>query len=120
MFTSKTLRQVFDKTKGHCHFCGDPVVFEKYGLKNFDDALGVWEADHVIQRGKGGNKHADNCLPACYRCNHLRWHRTGDNIRELLYLGLVAKDEILKKSDIGQKIEILKNKRMESNKKRRR
>jgi hypothetical protein len=25
------LRQVFEKTSGHCHFCGDPLEFDRRG-----------------------------------------------------------------------------------------
>ncbi len=34
---------------------------------------GHWEADHVIQRGKGGYNGIANYLPACTECNRLRW-----------------------------------------------
>ena len=63
--TTKKLQQIFDHTKGHCHFCGDKLVFEKYGLRK--DENGTWEADHIIQKGRGGSHNPDNCLPACYR-----------------------------------------------------
>jgi len=42
-----------DRTEGHCHFCGDGLVFEKYGVNDINNLDGAWEADHVIQRGKG-------------------------------------------------------------------
>lgn len=114
------LRAVYDKTSGHCHFCGDGLVFEKYGVKDINDLDGAWEADHVIQRGKGGSKDLEHCLPTCVRCNRLRWHRDGDNLRELILLGLVAFDEVKKKSATGKKIQELKAKRIEANIKRRR
>lgn len=120
MFTNKILKEIYNKTNGCCHFCGDFVVFEKYGLKSVDDTSGVWEADHVQQKGKGGTKNASNCLPACYRCNRLRWHRTGGEIRELLFLGLVAKDQIKKGTEIGKSIILLSAKRADSNNLRRR
>jgi len=114
------LRKIFLRTEGHCHFCGDRLVFEKYGWKKLNNLIGAWEADHVIQRGKGGSESAENCLPACVRCNRLRWHRKGHDIRELLLLGLIANVEINRKSDIGRKILELKSKRIEENRKRRR
>ena len=120
MFTQKTLEYIFNKTDGHCHFCGDFIVFKKYGLKDVNDTKGVWEADHINQKGKGGNKNADNCLPACYQCNRLRWHRKGDDIRELLFLGLIAKEQIKNGSDLGKQLLGLKQKRISSNTKRRR
>jgi hypothetical protein len=117
--TNNKLKTIFSKTKGHCHFCGDPVDFDKYGCKNTKDLKGAWEADHIIQKGKGGSKSAENCLPACVRCNRLRWHRKGDNLRELLLLGLVAKDMAIKRTKLGKQIIYLKNKRLVENEKRR-
>lgn len=120
MLNNNQLKEVFGRTHGHCHFCGDSVVFEKYGVKDPDNAKGVWEADHVIQKGKGGSKDAANCLPACYKCNRLRWHRKGEEIRELLFLGLIAKDEIKKNGKLGKQLLELKSKRIIKNNSRRR
>ncbi len=112
------LRQIWEKTEGHCHFCGDAVEFEKRGWHD-GDLAGYWEVDHVIQRNKGGVDSADNYLPACTRCNRLRWHRTGERIRELLLLGLVAKGEIKKRTALGQALIKLRDKRLVNNQKRR-
>ncbi|MDO8593844.1 MAG: HNH endonuclease signature motif containing protein [bacterium] len=120
MINNKKLEEVYEKTNGHCHFCGDKVIFKKYGLKNTEDVRGVWEADHIRQKGKGGDKDVSNCLPACYRCNRLRWHRNGEEIRELLFLGLITKNEIKKETELGEKIKVLKNKRELQNIRRRR
>lgn len=120
MFTNNKLKAIFEKTEGHCHFCGDSLVLEKYGVKDINDLDGAWEADHVIQKGKGGSKNVENCLPSCVRCNRLRWHRKGDDLQELIFLGLIAKDEIKKGSTVGKLISELKNKRIKSNRNRRR
>lgn len=112
------LREIWDKTKGHCHFCGDPVEFEKRGWCE-GDLSGYWEVDHVIQKDKGGVNSNSNYLPACTRCNRLRWHRTGDKIRELLLLGLIAQDEIKKGTKIGVALGELCVKRLEKNTRRR-
>lgn len=118
MFSDAQLAQVFGKTEGHCHFCGDPLVLARYAKQ---EALpGAWEIDHVVQRGKGGSKSIANCLPACVRCNRLRWHRTGEEVRDLLLYGLIVKDEIKRRSRFGQIVEDLKRKRLEANRKRRR
>lgn len=120
MINNKKLEEVYKRTNGHCHFCGDKVVFEKYGLKNADNIRGVWEADHIHQKGKGGDKDVKNCLPACYRCNRLRWHRSGEEIRELLFLGLITKNEIKKGTELGKQIKLLKSRRELKNVRRRR
>jgi 5-methylcytosine-specific restriction endonuclease McrA len=118
MFSNTQLAEVFNRTKGHCHFCGDPLVFERYGRA--DHEAGSWEIDHVIQKGKGGSKDASNCLAACIKCNRLRWHRTGQEVRDLLLYGLIARDEIKKKTQIGKAIEELREKRSLVNQGRRR
>ena len=114
----KQLRQIWEKTQGHCHFCGDPIEFEKRGWRE-GDLTGYWEIDHVVQRGKGGDNSVDNYLPACTRCNRLRWHRTGEKIRELLLLGLIAQDEVNRGTSLGESLIRLREKRLIDNKKRR-
>ncbi len=113
------LRAIYNKTKGHCHFCGDPVDYAKRGWRS-GDLTGFWEVDHVIQRGKGGAISEDNCLPACTRCNRLRWHRTGKEVRELLLLGLIARDEVRKGFSLGRALLKLREQRLSKNKSRRR
>jgi 5-methylcytosine-specific restriction endonuclease McrA len=120
MFSNQQLREIFQRTSGHCHFCGDKLRLEKHGDSSIAELAGAWEADHVIQRGKGGSKAAANCLPACVRCNRLRWHRKGKQLRELLLLGLIANDEIKKRNKVGKKILALKRLRLERNQSRRR
>ncbi len=111
------LRAIFDKTSGHCHFCGDPLRFENRGWSETPD--GHWEVDHVIQRDKGGAVAPENCLPACTRCNRLRWHRTGDAIRELLWLGTIAVKEIKCGTRLGKQLERLREERRSENAMRR-
>jgi 5-methylcytosine-specific restriction endonuclease McrA len=110
-------RNVFARTHRHCHFCGDPIVFVKRGWSA--ELNGHWEVDHVVQRDKGGAKNSENCLPACTRCNRLRWHRTGPNVREVLFLGILARKEVRKGSDLGQKLMALSKKRLLDNEVRR-
>jgi 5-methylcytosine-specific restriction endonuclease McrA len=107
------LRAIFDKMSGHCHFCGDAIKFENRGWSETPD--GHWEVDHVIQRDKGGSKTSENCLPACTRCNRLRWHRTGDGIRELLLLGVIAAKEIKDGTRVGENLQRLKRERLDRN-----
>jgi len=107
--SERRLRAIFDRTRGHCHFCGDPIKFENRGWSKEPD--GHWEVDHVIQRDKGGAKSADNCLPACMRCNRLRWHRTGESIREILELGMIARKEVRRGSQLGHDLKALRDAR---------
>jgi len=113
------VRAVYDKTDGHCHFCGDKVVLENYGKKSKPYPDGAWELDHVIQRKKGGVSASANYLPACKQCNHLRWHRSGEQLREIIFLGLIAKDEIRAKTKLGREIDAKQEKRRAQNRDRR-
>ena len=106
---------IFNKTEGHCHFCGDKIVLSKYGK---GAKSGCWEADHVVQKFKGGPSGSVNCLPACTRCNRLRWHRTSKEIQDILFLGVITKKEIKNKTIIGKMLLKLKQKRLKDNKKR--
>jgi 5-methylcytosine-specific restriction endonuclease McrA len=117
--TAATFKLIFSRTNGHCHFCGDKLIFGKRGLKRRKNEDGAWEVDHVIQKDKGGRSAVDNYLPACVRCNRLRWHRKGEQLRELLLLGLIATGEIKKGTETGTRIMELKEKRVLNNKKRR-
>src|SRR5580692_6677007 len=107
------LREIYDKTDGHCHFCGDPIKFENRGWTATMD--GHWEVDHVIQWDKGGAFRSENCLPACTRCNRLRWHRSGDAIRELLWIGTIAVKEIKCGTPFGKELERLRQERLDEN-----
>jgi 5-methylcytosine-specific restriction endonuclease McrA len=94
-------------------------VFENYGRTTKPYVSGSWELDHVIQRKKGGASKAENYLPACGKCNHLRWHRGGEELRELIWLGLVAQGEIKKKTALGRALEEKSAARLAQNRKRR-
>ncbi len=118
-FGEKEKQIIFDKLKGHCHFCGDQLIFEHRGRKPWPPLEGQWEIDHIVQLAKGGIDEINNNLPICAKCNRLRWHRKGEDLRRLLWLGLIAKDEILNNTDIGKQIEELSVIRANKNAKRR-
>lgn len=84
------MKEIFDMFDGHCHFCGDEIELNKRGWKV--QMSGHWEADHVVQKKNGGSDSLHNLLPACTRCNRLRWGRSGRSLRRVLVLGLVAKE----------------------------
>ena len=116
--TLTQLRRIFDKTRGHCHFCGDPLLFHRRGWRA-KNLPGFWEVDHVIQRRKGGASAAENYLPACTRCNRLRWHRKGEAVRRLLRLGLIALAEITRATAVGRRLLHLEAQRLAQNRHRR-
>lgn len=52
--------KVFQKYKGHCAYCGQPLE------------AGTFTVDHVIPQSKGGGDNIENLLPCCHRCNQLK------------------------------------------------
>jgi hypothetical protein len=52
--TSFTLKRVFFRTAGNCHFCGDKLFFSRRRVKRAQPEKGAWEVDHVSQTDKGG------------------------------------------------------------------
>jgi hypothetical protein len=113
-------RAVFEKTGGHCHFCGDQLEFSRYGKTCGDNLEGAWELDHVVQRRKGGASNTDSYLPARWNCNRLRWHRKGRDLRRLILLGLVANDEIKTGTGLGRAIRAKFEQRTAKNRRRQR
>ena len=64
----ESLWEVFCKTNGRCHFCGDRIVFKNRGYPLEGKRwVGHWEADPVFQRARGGTKNAEKCVPTCTR-----------------------------------------------------
>ncbi|MCC6457464.1 MAG: hypothetical protein IT328_21085 [Caldilineaceae bacterium] len=112
----KQLRQIWEKTGGHCHFCGDPLEFDKYAGKEAD---GRWVLNRIAQKNKRDSDSVENCLAACARCSGLRWHRSGEELQELLYLGIIAKKEITNSTTVGKMLVQLREKRLAENESRR-
>ena len=116
--TTAQLHAIWERTGGHCHFCGDPVDFRRRGYRH-ERIDGSWEVDHVVQRARGGAVQIANCLPACTRCNRLRWHRRGAGLRYLLELGMIARREVDRMTELGEKLIVLRSKQERQNAKRR-
>ena len=135
--TDRQLREIFDKTGGHFHFCGDRLSFSDRGgrLKKkgagFGWLRGSWEVDHVARRAQLGTQssegerdRADNRLPACTGCNRLRWKRKGGDLRRIILLGVIATKEIEKHkqnkpTEVGRQLKELLVARLKSNRARR-
>jgi len=106
------LWEIFQKTGGHCHHCGDRLRFDNRGWSA--NPRGHWELDQVIQRKKGGDTGTENYLPACTECNRLRWARTGPALRRLVRLGLIATEEIERGSPVGLHLQAMLRRLLEN------
>ena len=101
---------IFRKTGGRCHFCGDKLNFKQRK---------TWQIDHVVQRAKGGHSALDNYLPAHRECNHLRWDRSGKEIRQVIRLGLIAGEQVRRGTELGDKLSKLLKVKLRQNRYRR-
>ena len=50
-------RMIFEKTNGHCSYCGCEIDFYNFHV------------DHIKPINKGGNSKIDNLFPSCCDCN---------------------------------------------------
>ena len=74
MFDDETLSQIFNKTDGHCQYCGKKLAWANYGNPK---GRGGWEVDHSIPVSRGGTDHLNNLYPACVECNKNKGNLTG-------------------------------------------
>ncbi len=88
--TKKERLEIWKKTDGKCHICG-----EKIDNNNF-------EADHVKAFSSGGDNKIDNFLASCSTCNNYRWHYSSEEIKWILKLGIWAKTKIDHNDSIGK------------------
>lgn len=103
---------IFQKTGGHCHFCGKKLSFDaKRGDK------GRWHIDHIIPFSRGGKNNTINYLPICNICNRLRWNFKNEKIRDIFRLGVIAYREMGRNTEIGNRIKDAYRKQREQNKK---
>lgn len=66
--------QVWDKTSGHCAYCG--LVLKSKG----------WHVDHVIPVAGGGPDDICNFMPACAKCNNYKTSMSLEQFRRELSL----------------------------------
>ncbi len=99
-------QKIWQKTGGSCHICGGPLPNR-------------WVADHVKPVAEGGDSNIANFLPACPDCNRLKWHRTPDDIRYVLKLGIYCSQEVFRNSALGREIKQMFDKKSANARKRR-
>jgi hypothetical protein len=70
-------KDIFDKTYGHCWYCGCKLTTGKTARNEFC-------VDHQIPRARGGTSSPDNLVPCCRRCNSRKGARTVKEYRRFL------------------------------------
>lgn len=132
--TQGRLEEIFNKTGGHCHFCGDPLSLKSRGSVGRKGKpagpgwrKGYWEVDHVARRSQLGTQSGErdrnrtsNLLPACTGCNQIRRNHKGGSLRRIILLGLIARDEIEKHeqnkpTEVGRQLKELRGARRKAN-----
>jgi 5-methylcytosine-specific restriction endonuclease McrA len=98
---------IYAKTGGHCHLCGK-------WLRGRD-----WVADHIVTHTAGGRHTLSNYLPACRKCNRLKWQYGPKAFRKILQLGVYTQKEMSKKTQLGRDIARLLRRRSSTNELRR-
>ncbi len=80
---------ILAKTGHRCHICGGMI------------AGADWEADHVFAHSTGGDRSADNYLPAHRLCNNYRWHYGTEEFQWILKLGVWLRSQIERQTPVG-------------------
>ncbi len=84
-------QEILAKTDSRCHICGGEIKDK-------------WDADHVLSHSKGGEHTIDNYLPAHKTCNNYRWDYLAEEFQEILKLGVWARTQAERKTNIGKLI----------------
>ena len=61
--------KVFNKTNGHCAYCGCELDFFNF------------EIDHIIPKKRGGNNRIENLYPCCRDCNIFKYDNEIEEFR---------------------------------------
>lgn len=90
--------QVWQKTGGHCWYCGEEVGWAKYS------ECAPMHVEHQLPRSRGGTDRFDNLVPACIPCNQRKGVFTLKEYRlfmTLLVANRVGRAPIFKRYQIG-------------------
>ena len=71
-WTKSQKREVYNKTEGHCAYCGVGLRFEEMKL------------DHVVSLHNHGADDISNLMPACQQCNYYKKGCNPDGFRKKL------------------------------------
>jgi hypothetical protein len=77
-------KAVYDKTGGHCYYCGMKLTLRsKTKFPEVDPA--VMLTDHFVPKSKGGSDHIDNIVPCCRPCNSGKNNKPLEQYRSSCY-----------------------------------
>jgi CRISPR/Cas system Type II protein with McrA/HNH and RuvC-like nuclease domain len=80
-FDPEDLEDIFEKTDGHCRYCGKQLAWSNYGRVG---ERAAWEVDHSIPISRDGTDHFSNLWPACVSCNTEKGTLTGSEFLQYL------------------------------------
>lgn len=90
-FPQRVREEVLKKTAGRCHICSGEVG-------------SAWVVDHVQPYNDDGSDELDNLLAAHALCNHYKWDYFPEEIQWMLKIGVWAREQILRNSQLGSEI----------------
>jgi 5-methylcytosine-specific restriction endonuclease McrA len=78
MYTRSELKEIYDRTSGYCHICGQKVYFTNYARSG---RRGAWEVEHSNAQARGGTDRLSNLYAACITCNRSKNALTTRTVR---------------------------------------
>jgi 5-methylcytosine-specific restriction endonuclease McrA len=111
-------KQVFDKTRGHCHLCGGDMK-QSSGIGELKDEQEIelhfvvaeeaksaprFVVDHIVPFASGGNDSPDNFLAAHGLCNGCRWFYSPEEFQWILRMGVWARKQMEDATEIGRRM----------------
>lgn len=63
-------KKIYDKTNGHCAYCGCTLDFYDF------------QVDHITPKIKGGSGKFENLNPSCRDCNHFKFDSDLEEFRD--------------------------------------
>ena len=78
---------VYNKTDGHCGYCGRPF-----------STSDSWAVDHVHPQSRGGQSHQDNLILSCKSCNSRKSDKADYEFK--LHIAQKARDDLQRVLDM--------------------
>jgi len=89
-YVSRRRREIFERSKGKCHYCGAPL-----------DLTGKWHVEHQLPRALGGADDDLNLVAACVPCNLAKSDRTAIEFVSQMSAGLTASQKNGTKQEVA-------------------